>query len=201
LTITTALANSCNYFFSALSTRLDAATLMRGYAMFGFGTNETTPERPALRISSDLAAKARAALGEIPVTVTPAELLMAYSAVATRGTIYRLRRAKAKPAAVVRTVRLKPATWNTLVDGLEECVRSGTCRAAAVPGVRVAGKTGTAGMADGSGLTHAWFAGFAPADSPEVAIVVLLHRGTGTRDAAPLAGEILRQYFAVRGAL
>ena len=200
LTMTTALANSCNYFFVALSARLDAATLQRGYAMFGFGTSGTPGERPALRISSETAAKARAALGEKPVFVTPAELLMAYSAVATRGTVYRLQRGKTKPASVLRTVRLKPSTWQTLAAGLEECVRSGTCQAAAVPGIRVAGKTGTAGVSDGSGFTHAWFAGYAPADSPDVAIVVFLNRGTGARDAAPVAGRILRQYFVLREA-
>jgi cell division protein FtsI/penicillin-binding protein 2 len=199
-TITTALANSCNYFFVALSTRLDAATLLRGYTMFGFGTTPTREERPALRISSDPAAKARAALGEKPVFVTPAELLMAYSAVATRGTVYRLQQGKAMPPSVLRTVRLKPSTWQTLAEGLEECVRAGTGQAAAVPGIRVAGKTGTAGVSDGSGFTHAWFAGYAPASAPEFAIVVFLNRGTGARDAAPLAGRILRLYFALREA-
>ncbi|MBI4164543.1 MAG: hypothetical protein HY508_02285 [Acidobacteria bacterium] len=197
-TITTALANSCNYFFAALSTRLDAATLQRGFSMFGFGTTPTTEERPVLRISADPAAKARAALGEKPVFGTPAELLMAYSAVATRGTIYRLQRGKSKTPSVLRTVRLKPSTWQTLSEGLEECVRAGTCQAAAVRGIRVAGKTGTGSALDGSGWTHAWFAGYAPADAPEIAIVVFLSRGTGAHDAAPLAGRILRQYFALR---
>jgi cell division protein FtsI/penicillin-binding protein 2 len=199
-TITTALANSCNYFFAALSTRLDAATLQRGYTMFGFGTSSTQEARPALRISSDPAAKARAALGEKPVLVTPAELLMAYSAVATRGSVWRLQQGKASPPSILRTVQLKLSTWQTLDEGLEECVRAGTCQAAAIPGIRVAGKTGTAGVSDGSGFTHAWFAGYAPVGAPEIAIVVFLGRGTGARDAAPLAGRILRQYFALREA-
>jgi cell division protein FtsI/penicillin-binding protein 2 len=136
-------------------------------------------------------------LGERPVLVTPAQLLLAYCAVATRGTVYRLRRASqgVKSPAILRRVRLKGPAWRTLAEGLEECVRSGTGQAAAVPGVRVAGKTGTAGAPEGSGVTHAWFVGFAPADSPEIALVVFLERGTGARDAAPLAGHILRHYF------
>ncbi len=198
LNVQTALANSCNYFFAALSTRLDAATLARGYAMFGFGSAKGGD--PAPRISSEPAAKARAALGESPILVTPEELLLAYSAVATRGTGYRLRRGERSSLEVLRTVRLKDATWSVLERGLEECVRSGTCQAAAVPSQRVAGKTGTAGLLDGSGITQAWFVGYAPVDSPEVAIVVSLGRGTGARDAAPLAGRILRDYFATRGA-
>ena len=197
-TLTSALANSCNFYFAALSTRLDAATLMRGYTLFGLGTGSQQGDKPPLRISSEPVAKAREAMGEMPVLVTPAELLLAYSAVATRGTIYRLQQGRAKPASVLRTVRLKPSTWQTLAEGFEKCVSMGTCQEAAVPGVRVAGKTGTAGVSDGSGLTHAWFVGYAPANSPEVAIVVFLSRGTGSRDAAPLAGQILRQYFALR---
>ena len=83
-----------------------------------------------------------------------------------------------------------------MVAGLVGCVEYGTCEAAAVPGVRVAGKTGTATALDGSGATHAWFVGFAPAENPEIAIVVFLDRGTGAHTAAPVAGEILREYFA-----
>ena len=56
----------------------------------------------------------------------------------------------------------------------------------------MAGKTGTA-MAQGASL--AWFVGYAPADKPEVALVVLLERGTGAADAAPLAGQLLTEYF------
>jgi cell division protein FtsI/penicillin-binding protein 2 len=200
-TLGAALANSCNYFFAALSARLDAAPILHGYSIFGLagGTAEEGNHAPAatLRVSEEPAAKARVVLGERPVLVTPAQLLLAYCAVATRGTVYRLRRASqgVKSPAILRRVRLKGPAWRTLAEGLEECVRSGTGQAAAVPGVRVAGKTGTAGAPEGSGVTHAWFVGFAPADSPEIALVVFLERGTGARDAAPLAGHILRHYF------
>lgn len=191
-TLTDALANSCNYFFSALSARLDAARLLHGYSMFGMARSGQ------LRISNEPAPKARAVLGESPVVVTPAQLLLAYSLVATRGTAYRLQRGTATNTgpSVARQIRLKPSTWAVLARSFEECVRSGTGRAAAVPGVRVAGKTGTASAIDGSGITSAWFVGYAPADSPEVALVVVLARGTGSHDAAPLAGQILQSYFA-----
>lgn len=76
---------------------------------------------------------------------------------------------------------------------LVDCVQSGTCQAAGVPGVKVAGKTGTATALDGSGATHAWFVGFAPAEQPEIALVVFLERGTGAQNAAPLAGKLLRR--------
>jgi cell division protein FtsI/penicillin-binding protein 2 len=53
----------------------------------------------------------------------------------------------------------------------------------------VAGKTGTASD-PGAGRIHAWFAGYAPAESPRVAIVVFLEQGSGGRDAAPIAREL-----------
>jgi peptidoglycan glycosyltransferase len=202
----TALAYSCNYFFSAMSVRLRASSLAHWYGVFGFGTpaeggdSKVNPGR--VRVPEDARGKARAALGEGTVLATPAQLLLAYSAVATRGKVFRLRqpgnRAK-HPPRLLRELKLKPETLEVLNGGFEECVHAGTCQAVAVPGVRVAGKTGTATALDGTGATHAWFVAYAPADSPQIALVVFLERGTGARDAAPLAGEILRHYFQSRG--
>jgi cell division protein FtsI/penicillin-binding protein 2 len=201
----TALAYSCNYFFSAMSVRLAAASLAHWYSVFGFGTavegwnSKSNPGR--VQVPEDARGKARAALGEGTVVATPAQLLLAYSAVATRGKVFRLRKtgksAEGSPRRL-RELKLKPETFAILNEGFEECVGSGTCQAAAVPGVRVAGKTGTATALDGTRSTHAWFVAYAPADSPEIAVVVFLERGTGAGDAAPLAGEILRHYFQPR---
>lgn len=202
----TALAYSCNYFFSAMSVRLPASSLTHWYSVFGFGTpvegwdSKANPGR--VRVPEDARQKARAALGEGTILATPAQLLLAYSAVATRGKVFRLRKPGKRaedPPRLLREIELKPETFAVLNEGFEECVRSGTCQAAAVPDIRVAGKTGTATALDGTGATHAWFVAYAPADSPEIAVVVFLERGTGAHDAAPLAGEILRHYFQSRG--
>jgi cell division protein FtsI/penicillin-binding protein 2 len=56
----------------------------------------------------------------------------------------------------------------------------------------VAGKTGTS-------AGHAWFAGFAPAERPEVVVVVFLESGTGGADAAPVAGTVFRAWADGRG--
>jgi len=199
-TLASALANSCNYFFVELAGRLSSAALAHWYAVFGFGVPTGQETAGQVRVPTDLRGKALAALGEGSVTATPAQLLLAYSALAMHGRAFRLERSSghANPASLLRTVRLQPRTYEVLEAGLEECVRSGTCQAAAVPGVRVAGKTGTATALDGSGATHAWFVGYAPAGSPEVALVVFLERGTGMHNAAPLAGEILNHYFGQR---
>lgn len=147
-TLTGALANSCNYFFAALSTRLTAEALAHGYARFGFGSPVAGPNATGnagqIRVDGDAAAKAQAALGERTILVTPAQLLLAYSAIATRGTVLSLWQGPpARHPSPLRRVDLRPETFDTIEAGLEECVRSGTGQGAAVEGVRVAGKTGT----------------------------------------------------------
>ena len=70
----------------------------------------------------------------------------------------------------------------------------GTAKAARVPGINVAGKTGTAQNSHGN--DHAWFIGFAPRENPRVAIVVLIENGGGGGSiAAPKAGKLLKLYF------
>ena len=140
---------------------------------------------------------ALAALGAGDVVATAAQLLDAYALIANQGREYSLwtrpgSRQRPKPR---RRIELKDSTYAALRKGLVGCVEYGTGQAAAVPGVEVAGKTGTASALDGSGVTHAWFVGFAPAQRPEIAVVVFLDRGNGAHDAAPLAGKLLRYYF------
>ncbi len=89
----------------------------------------------------------------------------------------------------------RPANMSLVRRALEAAVREGTASPAAVEGVAVAGKTGTAAWPGMSFRNSGWFAGWAPADRPQVAVVVWLHRGEG-RAAAALAGELLRQHFA-----
>jgi cell division protein FtsI/penicillin-binding protein 2 len=100
----------------------------------------------------------------------------------------RVHRRRAVPAGVARDVR-------TMMLGV---VSSGTGTAAALPGVSVAGKTGTAELrptADGPAdpkNTDAWFVAFAPAGRPTVAVAVMLvGAGVGGAAAAPLAREVL----------
>jgi peptidoglycan glycosyltransferase len=75
---------------------------------------------------------------------------------------------------------------------MELAVQSGTGTAAQIPGVRVAGKTGTAETGDPD-RNNAWFIGFAPADAPQVAVAVVLsdQAGTGGQLAAPIAGTLM----------
>lgn len=70
------------------------------------------------------------------------------------------------------------------------CVERGTGKAAALPDVAVAGKTGTATLA--TGTAHAWFVAFAPADAPRVAVAIVVeHGGYGGVAAAPIARRVI----------
>jgi len=195
--LSAALANSCNYFFSELNARLSSPVLAHWYAVFGFGGAGTEALPGEVVIRDKPRERALAVLGEQGVTATPAQVLLAYSAMATQGNVFRLILPERHEApSLERVVRLRKSTFAVLTEGLRDCVKVGTCRAAAVPGVAVAGKTGTAPALDGSQVTHAWFVGYAPVEAPEIALVVFLQRGTGGADAAPLAAQILSRYFA-----
>ena len=194
--LTEALANSCNYFFSELSTRFTSSTLSHWYGVFGFGAAGEEAVPGEVLIPDQPRGKALAVLGDQGVTTTPAQVLLAYSAIAMHGQVFHLiMPGQRKAPTLDRVVALRKTTFATLSEGLRDCVRDGSGRAAAIPGVNVAGKTGTAPALDGSHVTHAWFVGYAPAQAPEVALVIFLKRGTGGANAAPIAAQIFKQYF------
>ena len=161
------------------------------------------------------------AIGQGDVRATPLQVAMAYAALANGGTLYEPRiveRVQTLDGTVVR--RVEPRITRSLTDdvehlrilhdGLERAVMDGergTGTAAAVRVGRVAGKSGTAQVRDIDrgrfrqrvkrfrDRDHAWFAAYAPAESPRVAVVVFLeHGGAGGRDAAPVVREILERY-------
>jgi peptidoglycan glycosyltransferase len=69
---------------------------------------------------------------------------------------------------------------------------------AAIPGVKVGGKTGTAEAGEAGSTPHSWFIGYAPADDPRVAVAVIMeHRGSGTDFATPAGGAVLKRALDV----
>lgn len=85
---------------------------------------------------------------------------------------------------------------NTMVSFMVEGVDNGYAAKAAIAGVKVGGKTGTAEVGDGT--SHSWFIGFAPADAPRLAIAVIMeHQGSGSDFATPAAQTVLRTALAV----
>ncbi|MDR2613650.1 MAG: penicillin-binding protein 2 [Deltaproteobacteria bacterium] len=112
---------------------------------------------------------------------------------------------------VINRIDLRPDYVEKVRKGLEAVVNDpgGTGRRAAVPGVRVSGKTGTAqvvslkryqGYSRGGRpyryQDHAWYTAYAPSEDPEVVVTVLLeHSGSGGANAGPVAGKVLAAYF------
>ncbi len=165
------------------------------------------------------------AIGQGDVKVTLVQLAMSYAAIANGGTLYvpqLVERITGPDGAVIeefeprvrRRVHVDPEHLRVVIDGLFGAVNdpTGTAYDARVPGgISVAGKTGTAQVSHRArpdedparfwyyNRPHAWFAGFAPADDPQLAIVVLVeHGGAGGRQAAPIAINILQEYLGVQ---
>jgi peptidoglycan glycosyltransferase len=89
------------------------------------------------------------------------------------------------------------ATAKKLRDFMVEGVDNGYAAKAAIQGIKVAGKTGTAEVGDGT--SHSWFIGFAPADEPRVAVAVIMeHQGSGSDFATPAAQRVMRAALAVQ---
>jgi penicillin-binding protein 2 len=166
------------------------------------------------------------AIGQGNTRSTLMQLGLAYAALANGGTLFvpqlleRVQAPTGQPLEqaepqIRRQVRAGSDALRLIHDGLVGVVRNpgGTAYESRIEGgVTVAGKTGTAEVAPGSSRmrrddrrawyfqrAHAWFAGFAPAEEPEVAIVVLVeHGGAGGRTAAPIAMQILQEYLGER---
>ena len=149
-------------------------------------------------------------IGQGYVAATPMQMLTVASAIANGGqlltphVVKEIRDAHGNVVTTVepevrRTVPVDEQYLQVVRDAMRQSVTDGVAKTAAVPGVAVAGKTGTAEFgeeqADGKYKTHGWFIGFAPYDDPQVAIVVFVQRGSGGADAAPIASKILDYYF------
>lgn len=144
---------------------------------------------------------ASSAFGQGGLHVTPLQILMAAESIADGGRIPRpilVRRVNAPDGSTVKTASygtlaqpISAGTASQVRDSMIQVVQVGTGVLAQVPGVQVAGKTGTA-ETGGSGFPHAWFVCFAPADHPKIAVVVMVeHGGEGATVAAPLAKQII----------
>ncbi len=158
-------------------------------------------------------------IGQGNLQATPMQLIAAISSVANGGTIYKPRLVKqivdgqgkvvreVKPEVVLQNF-VDPKNIALVQDGMKRVVSEGTacCRIKQEVPVTVAGKTGTAETSsagfDGKNARtkpHAWFVSYAPAEQPQIAMVVLIENsGEGAEYAAPVTREILKWYFGGR---
>jgi penicillin-binding protein 2 len=142
------------------------------------------------------------AIGQGEILVTPIQLALLAAEVSGDGRPLRphvVRRVGDEPARGPERpsqdgVQAEAMVWEALHRGLQLAVEAGTGTAARVPGITVAGKTGTA--QNPHGQDHALFVCFAPADRPTIALALVVENsGHGGSVAAPLAGQTLRRLF------
>lgn len=215
VTIAQALQYSCNIPFAEIGQKVGEKTI-RDYAeKFGFGARVEIPMTSTASMypsGMDDAQLMLSSFGQYNVQVSPLQVAMVTSAIANGGLLM-------KPTVVdsVLAPDLTPLTSfeaseysqpisaetaSALVRMMINNVQNGVASNAAISGVTVAGKTGTAENGDGRPYTL-WFTGFAPAEDPRVVVAVVVENGgglgqsgTGNAVAAPIARKIMEAVLA-----
>jgi penicillin-binding protein 2 len=221
-----AMRHSCNIFFYQAGLKIGGAAITKYAAAFGLG-QATGIDLGAEKFGLIPSPKSRGrrgvaafqagdivnmSIGQGQVLVTPMQVARFMAAVANGGVLWKPRLVQrierpergvvwSDTGTVTGHVELNPAVWAFLRQSLWAVVNdNGTGAGARIPGLDIAGKTGTAQMIANSkaekGQDHAWFASFAPVKDPEVVVVVLVERGgKGGQVAAPIARKIFNAIF------
>jgi peptidoglycan glycosyltransferase len=216
-TLTEALRISCNTAFAAVGIDLGDDVLRAQAEAFGYNTQPLVEYNAATSIfppDLDPAQTAQAAIGQFDVRATALQVAMTSAAIGNEGTLMRpflIAEALAPDLAplevtepTVQSVAVSPQTAAQLTDMMVTVVASGTGTNAAIEGVAVAGKTGTAERGPND-RPLAWFTSFAPADDPRVAVAVVIEDPSGEVDisggrlAAPIARAVMQAVLLAEG--
>ena len=218
ITLTEALARSVNTVWAQVAVHLGKATMARYMERFGFdhkprldypaGEMSASGEHEGERVippTSEAVDVGRMGIGQDKLEVTPLQMAEVAAAVANHGTLmvpHMTARIVDPEGQTVRTVGpqvqsvvMKRSTAEAVRGMMEAVVNEGTGVAAQIPGVQVAGKTGTAETQIGTAINNVWFIAFAPAADPRVAIAVTLEKvpGQGAAFAAPVARQVIER--------
>jgi peptidoglycan glycosyltransferase len=220
ITLAQALTFSVNTVFAQIGEDLGVETLARYMERFGFYRRPPLDYPPDQLVASGERLRGRLmdptssridvgrmAIGQDKLAVTPLQMAMVVAAIANGGTLMEPHLADRIVDPDGRTVeQVEPRVMGTPIESataaalnqmMRTVVEEGTGTAVQLPGIDVAGKTGTAEVgALGSGLTQPWFVAFAPADDPRIAIAVTVERslgGFGGTVAAPIARAVLEE--------
>ncbi len=228
LNLAQALAQSCNVYFYNVGVRLEIERISRYANLLGLNapTGIDLPyEASGLIPSPEWKLRTQkvhwfpgetvsVSIGQGGVTVTAIQMARLAAAVGNGGRLVQPHLIKTLKGAPVEfkapvDLGLKPSTIAAVKEGMAAVVApGGTGWRAQLPGIRVAGKTGSAQVVTHARLEsdkkshqyqpHGWFMCFAPIDSPRIAMAVMVEHGTGgLQSAAPIAGQILAHFFGV----
>ncbi|GAA4521931.1 MULTISPECIES: peptidoglycan D,D-transpeptidase FtsI family protein [Nonomuraea] len=211
VTLRFALERSCNTPFGKIGIDLGHEAMGEQLEKFGAGKPLAVPMSVAksdFGPKEDAAAVAQASIGQRSNQMTPLQMAMIAAGIANEGVVmkpYLVNKItdpngdtidEADPEEFSEAVSSETA--GELTDMMISVVANGTANRAQIPGVQVAGKTGTAETAQGQ-QPHAWFISFAPANDPKIAIAVMVESGavrgggeaTGGGTAAPIAKAVM----------
>ena len=227
-----AIEKSCNVYFYTLGNMLGVDRMHKWATRLGLGVKsgiDLPNEVEGLMPSTEWKRRRHnerwyagetisVAIGQGQVSVTPISQAVMMATVANGGTRFAPRLVKAyddgqgwkdlPPPPALETFRFKPATFAALHEGLWMVVNaSGTGGRARIPGLDVAGKTGTAQVISLKGRKaarnserdlrdHGWFVFFAPRDNPEIAGVIFGEHSEHGYSAAPIARHMIATYYA-----
>jgi penicillin-binding protein A len=219
ITLAEALRVSCNTTFAQIGLEVhnqiaDTAEALgfNSIIPFDVGTAESTFVRAD---EDNLPRRALSGIGQGDVAATPLQMALVAAAVANDGEVPRPRLVRevldpsggtvAAPSPETLDRAMSPETAGQLTEMMTAVVEEGTGVNAQIPGVAIAGKTGTAQSAEGAN-PHAWFIAFAPADDPQIALAVLVVNGgsfgaeaTGGTVSAPMAKAVIEADREIRG--
>jgi penicillin-binding protein A len=202
-----ALQQSCNTPFASIALDLGEQAIADQAAKFGFGQDmgdllKLDYARSIFPEGLDQTGLAQSAIGQRDVRATPLQVALMTSAIANGGVQMKPNLIKAvrspdlrvinEPAPEVLRTSTTPEIAGQISDWMASVVSNGIGRGAAVPGIQVAGKTGTAELGE-AGLNNSWFTGFAPANDPEVSVTVVMEGvdiTTGAKLTSPSAKRI-----------
>jgi peptidoglycan glycosyltransferase len=211
--LTTALTHSVNTVWAQVGERLGKRTMLDYMSRFGFNRRPKIDlPRDEVRASgvvqggkllddSDSIDIGRVAIGQERLLVTPLQMAMVVAAIGNGGKLERphlVDRIRDPDGKTIRRIKpsqesdvMRPATAQALASMMSQVVKEGTGTAAALQGIDVAGKTGTAEV--GGSVNQAWFIAFAPVSSPRIAVAVTVERTTGQGGtvAAPIAKQVM----------
>ncbi len=231
-----AITVSCNAYFYQLGQMLTIGGIEKWTGMFGFGATtgiELPGEDPGILPSEKWKRETKGerwypgdtipvSIGQGYLNVTPLQMTVAMAAIANGGTVWKPLLVKRivnhrtgeiidRKAQVARTVDIDKSVFDTIRNFSVNVVNDarGTGKRAKLPGVTVAGKTGTAQTSalgkESLGerfKDHAWFISFAPAEDPMIAMTVIVENsGHGGEFAAPVTKQVMEVYFRKLGML
>jgi peptidoglycan glycosyltransferase len=205
--LTGAFALSSNVDFAQVALKLGADDWFSEAERWGFGrpvdfTLPVAADHLPSRASVTPSILAQLAFGQADLLVTPMRMALVAATIASGGTeprpylvreVVGAQEGSIEPAALATPVT--PEVAGDVGEMMVAAVTRGTGTAAALPGITVAGKTGTA--TNPAGRSHAWFVAFAPADSPKVAVAIVVENaGYGGDIAAPIARRVIAAALA-----